>query len=141
VIVKKSNEVAGRIAVRTENILLDALSLLEHCHERTRRSETFDHRLEAVEQGVVECGVNAEQIALVAGVVLAWALQRGTAPLTTATGIRHIEENFDISALPDNAIEEITQGISTRVRLNSVVDTGIPGSFPGQAERQNGISR
>ena len=65
-----------------------------------------------------------------AQVLLAWALQRGTAPLTTATGIRHIEENFDISALPDNAIEEITQGISTRVRLNSVVDTGIPGFIP-----------
>ena len=65
-----------------------------------------------------------------AQVLLAWALQRGTAPLTTATSIRHVEENFDISALPDSAIEEITQGISTRVRLNSVVDTGIPGFIP-----------
>ena len=65
-----------------------------------------------------------------AQVLLAWALQRGTAPLTTATSIRHIEENFDISALPDGAIEEITQGFSTRVRLNSVVDTGIPGFIP-----------
>jgi hypothetical protein len=46
-----------------------------------------------------------------------------------------IEENFDISALPDNAIEEITQGISTRVRLNSVVDTASPGSFQGEDER------
>ena len=61
-----------------------------------------------------------------AQVVLAWALQRGTALLTTAISIRYIQENFDISALPDDAIEEITQGISTRVRLNSVVDTGIP---------------
>ncbi|MFZ0658454.1 MAG: hypothetical protein WAM05_07025, partial [Candidatus Binataceae bacterium] len=59
-----------------------------------------------------------------------WALQRGTAPLTTATSIRHIAENFDVSALPDSAIEEIAQGISTRVRLNSVVDTGIPGFIP-----------
>ncbi len=39
----------------------------------------------------------------------------------------HIEENFDVSVLPDDAIEEITDGISTRIRLNSVVDTGIPG--------------
>ena len=37
----------------------------------------------------------------------------------TATSSRHIEENFDISVLPDDAIEEITQRISTRVRLNS----------------------
>ncbi|MGC1400143.1 MAG: aldo/keto reductase, partial [Candidatus Binatus sp.] len=65
-----------------------------------------------------------------AQVLLAWAVQRGTAPLTTATSLRHIEENFDISTLPDNAIEEITQGISTRVRLNSVVATGIPGFIP-----------
>ena len=65
-----------------------------------------------------------------AQVLLAWALQRGTAPLTTATSIRHIQENFDVSALPDIAIEEITHGISTRVRLNSVVDTGIPGFIP-----------
>ena len=65
-----------------------------------------------------------------AQVLLAWALQRGTAPLTTATSISHIEENFDVSILPDDAIKEITQGISTRVRLNSVVDTGIPGFIP-----------
>jgi diketogulonate reductase-like aldo/keto reductase len=65
-----------------------------------------------------------------AQVLLAWAVQRGTAPLTTATSLRHIEQNFDISVLPDEAIEEITQGISTRVRLNSVVTTGIPGFIP-----------
>ena len=65
-----------------------------------------------------------------AQVLLAWAVQRGTAPLTTATNARYIEENFDISALPDDAIEEITQGIKTRVRLNTVVDTGIPGFIP-----------
>ncbi len=65
-----------------------------------------------------------------AQVLLAWALQRGTAPLTTATSISHIEENFAVSILPDDAIKEITQGISTRVRLNSVVDTGIPGFIP-----------
>jgi diketogulonate reductase-like aldo/keto reductase len=65
-----------------------------------------------------------------AQVLLAWAVQRVTAPLTTATSIHHIEENFDISILPDDAIKETSQGISTRVRLNSVVDTGIPGFIP-----------
>ena len=62
-----------------------------------------------------------------AQVLLAWALQRGTAPLTTSTNARYIEENFRVSTLPDDAIKEINEGISTRVRLNSVVDTGIPG--------------
>ncbi len=65
-----------------------------------------------------------------AQVLLAWALQRGTAPLTTATSLGHSEENFAVSALPDAAIEEITRGITTRVRLNSVVKTGIPGFIP-----------
>ncbi len=65
-----------------------------------------------------------------AQVLLAWALQRGTAPLTTATDARYIEQNFDISALPDDAIKEISEGISKRVRLNPVVDTGIPGFIP-----------
>jgi len=65
-----------------------------------------------------------------AQVLLAWALQRGTAPLTTSTSIGYIEQNFDVSVLPNDAIEEIAHGITTRVRLNSVVDTGIPGFIP-----------
>ena len=65
-----------------------------------------------------------------AQVLLAWALQRGTAPLTTATHARYIAENFDISTLPDDAIKEISEGITTRVRLNPVVNTGIPGFIP-----------
>ncbi len=65
-----------------------------------------------------------------AQVLLAWAVQRLTAPLTTSTKTRNIKENFDISTLPDEAMKEISEGISTRVRLNSVVRTGIPGFIP-----------
>jgi diketogulonate reductase-like aldo/keto reductase len=65
-----------------------------------------------------------------AQVLLAWALQRGTALLTTATDARYIKENFDISTLPDDAIKEISEGITTRVRLNPVVTTGVPGFIP-----------
>jgi diketogulonate reductase-like aldo/keto reductase len=65
-----------------------------------------------------------------AQVLLAWAIQRVTAPLTTSTNMRYIKENFDISTLPDEAMKEISQGINTRVRLNSVVETGIPGFIP-----------
>jgi diketogulonate reductase-like aldo/keto reductase len=65
-----------------------------------------------------------------AQVLLAWAVQRGTAPLTTSRTARNIKGNFDISTLPDDAIKEISQGINTRVRLNSVVETGVPGFIP-----------
>jgi diketogulonate reductase-like aldo/keto reductase len=65
-----------------------------------------------------------------AQVLLAWAVQRVTAPLTTATSAGHIVENFDISTLPDDAIKEISEGISTRIRLNPVVNTGVPGFIP-----------
>jgi len=65
-----------------------------------------------------------------AQILLAWAVQRGTAPLTTATSIDYIEQNFDVSVLPNDAIEEIAQGITMRVRLNPVVNTGVPGFIP-----------
>ena len=65
-----------------------------------------------------------------AQVLLAWALQRGTAPLTTATNPSFIEQNFDVSTLPTEAIKEIDEGITKRVRLNPVVNTGVPGFIP-----------
>src|SRR5258708_7253492 len=104
--------------------------LLDYC----KRNGIVMQAFAALGHGIEPKLVNDRVIAVIAKrvnktpaqVLLAWALQRGTAPLTTATSIRHIEENFDISALTDDAIEEITQGISTRVRLNSVLDTVIP---------------
>ena len=65
-----------------------------------------------------------------AQVLLAWAIQRGTSPLTTATTIEYINQNFDLSTLPDDAIDEVTKGITKRVRLNPVVNTGVPGFIP-----------
>ena len=65
-----------------------------------------------------------------AQVVLAWALQRGTAFLTTSTNPSRIRENFDISNLPADALWEIRHAISTRVRFNDVVETGLPGFIP-----------
>jgi aldehyde reductase len=61
-----------------------------------------------------------------AQVLLAWAVQRGTALLTTPRTAARARENFDISALPENALDEINR-IQTRQRLNEVVKTGIPG--------------
>jgi len=61
-----------------------------------------------------------------AQVLLAWAVQRGTALLTTPRSAARAQENFNISALPEDALEEINR-IQTRQRLNPVVKTGIPG--------------
>jgi diketogulonate reductase-like aldo/keto reductase len=65
-----------------------------------------------------------------AQVVLAWAIQRGTALLTTSTTPRYIQENFEVSALPEDAMKEIRDGVTKRVRFNTVVETGVPGFIP-----------
>src|ERR1700733_372160 len=64
-----------------------------------------------------------------AQVLLAWAVQRGTALLTTPRTAARARENFDISALPEDAFDEINR-IQTRQRLNDVVNTGTPGFIP-----------
>ena len=64
-----------------------------------------------------------------AQVLLAWAIQRGTALLTTPRNAARARENFNISALPQDAFDEINR-IQTRQRLNTVVKTGIPGFIP-----------
>lgn len=65
-----------------------------------------------------------------AQVLLAWAIQRGTALLTTSKTPGRIKENFDVSTLPDDAVREISEGIKLRARFNSVVETGVPGFIP-----------
>jgi len=65
-----------------------------------------------------------------AQVALAWAVQRGTAFLTTSTNPRRIQENFEVSALPQEAMQEIRDGVTNRVRFNPVVETGVPGFIP-----------
>jgi diketogulonate reductase-like aldo/keto reductase len=65
-----------------------------------------------------------------AQVALAWAVQRGTAFLTTSTNPQRIRANYDISPLPEEAMEEIRYAIATNIRFNSVVQTGVPGFIP-----------
>jgi alcohol dehydrogenase (NADP+) len=64
-----------------------------------------------------------------AQVLLAWAVQRGTALLTTPKSAARARENFNISALPEDAFDQINR-IETRERLNDVVNTGSPGFIP-----------
>ncbi|HEY4166264.1 MAG TPA: aldo/keto reductase [Reyranella sp.] len=65
-----------------------------------------------------------------AQVALAWAVQRGTAFLTTSTKPARIRENFEISTLPDDALQELRDRVATKIRFNSVVETGVPGFIP-----------
>jgi diketogulonate reductase-like aldo/keto reductase len=62
-----------------------------------------------------------------AQVLLAWGIQRGTAVLTGSVTPSRIKENFDVTALPESAIQEISEHLQTRIRFNSVADGGEPG--------------
>jgi alcohol dehydrogenase (NADP+) len=61
--------------------------------------------------------------------LLAWAVQRGTALLTTPKTAARAGENFDVQELPQDAFDAINQ-IATRQRFNNVVATGSPGFIP-----------
>ncbi|MGJ6126983.1 aldo/keto reductase [Mycolicibacterium sp. Y3] len=62
-----------------------------------------------------------------AQVLLAWGIQRGTAVLTSSVSATRIAENFDVSALSEHAMDQISHHLHTRRRFNSVVDAGEPG--------------
>ena len=65
-----------------------------------------------------------------AQVLLAWAIQRGTALLAPSKTPSRIKENFEVSTLPETAMREMSEGIKSRVRFNTVVETGVPGFIP-----------
>jgi diketogulonate reductase-like aldo/keto reductase len=62
-----------------------------------------------------------------AQVLLAWGIQRGTAVLTGSVTPSRIGQNFDVTALPESAIQEINERLTTRIRFNTVADAGEPG--------------
>jgi diketogulonate reductase-like aldo/keto reductase len=62
-----------------------------------------------------------------AQVLLAWGIQRGSAVLTGSVNPARINENFDVTAIPESAVHDISEGLQTRYRFNSVVDGGEPG--------------
>jgi alcohol dehydrogenase (NADP+) len=66
-----------------------------------------------------------------AQVLLAWAVQRGGAVLTTPRSADRARENFDISTLPQDALDDINR-IQTRQRLNEVVKSGVGGFLPAR---------
>jgi aldehyde reductase len=112
---------------------LPETELLEFCKEKAVVLLAFAPLGHGMRPGLLEDPVISAIAARVgktaAQVLLAWAVQRGTALLTTPKSAARARENFDISALPEDAIDQINR-IQTRQRLNDVVNTGSPGFIP-----------
>jgi len=112
---------------------LPETELLEFCKERGIVFLSFAPLGHGMRPGLLEDPVIlavAERVGKTpAQVLLAWAVQRGTALLTTPKTPDRAKENFNISALPEEAFDEIDR-IETRQRLNDVVNTGSPGFIP-----------
>jgi alcohol dehydrogenase (NADP+) len=112
---------------------LPKTELLEFCQEKGVVLLAFAPLGHGMRPGPLEDSVISAIAARVgktpARVLLAWAIQRGTALLTTPRNTARARENFNISALPKDAFDKINR-IQTRQRLNTVVKTGIPGFIP-----------
>jgi alcohol dehydrogenase (NADP+) len=112
---------------------LPETELLEFCKEKGIVLLAFAPLGHGMRPGLIEDPVITAIAARVgktpAQVLLAWAVQRGTALLTTPRSADRARENFNISALPEDAFDEISR-IQTRQRLNDVVNTGSPGFIP-----------
>ena len=109
---------------------LPETELLEYCKEKGIVLLAFAPLGHGMKPGLlgdpVIVSIAARVAKTPAQVLLAWAVQRGTALLTTPKSAARARENFDISALPQDALDEINR-IQTRQRLNTVVTTGVPG--------------
>jgi alcohol dehydrogenase (NADP+) len=114
---------------------LPETELLQFCKENGIVFLAFAPLGHGMKPGLLEdpviAGIAARVDETPAQVLLAWAVQRGTAVLTTPKSAARARENFDISALPQDALNEINR-IQTRQRLNQVVTTGSPGFIPRQ---------
>ena len=112
---------------------LPETELLEYCRKNNIVLLAFAPLGHGIRPGPLEDPVILDIAARVektpAQVLLAWAVQRGTALLTTPRTAARARENFNISALPEAALEEINR-IQTRQRFNDVVTTGSPGFIP-----------
>jgi len=112
---------------------LPETKLLKYCNEKGIVLLAFAPLGHGIRPGPLEDAVIlavAERMGKTpAQVLLAWAVQRGTALLTTPKTAARAQENFDISALPQDAFDQINS-IQTRERYNAVVKTGSPGFIP-----------
>jgi alcohol dehydrogenase (NADP+) len=109
---------------------LPQAEILEFCNSKAMVMLAFAPLGHGIKPGVLELPAIvaiAQRINKTpAQVLLAWAVQRGTAVLTTPKTLARARENFDISALPADAMQEIN-AIETRQKFNLVTKTGVPG--------------
>jgi alcohol dehydrogenase (NADP+) len=112
---------------------LPETELLEFCKQKDIVLLAFAPLGHGMRPGLIEdpviSAISARLGRTPAQVLLAWAVQRGTALLTTPKSAARACENFDISPLPEDAFNEINR-IQIRQRLNQVVKTGSPGFIP-----------
>jgi len=112
---------------------LPETELLEFCKQKDIAFLAFAPLGHGIRPGPIEDPIISAIAARIektpAQVLLAWAVQRGTALLTTPRTAARARENFDIFALPEDALDEINR-IQTRQRFNEVVKTGSPGFIP-----------
>jgi diketogulonate reductase-like aldo/keto reductase len=108
--------------------------LLDFCKQQGIVMQAFAPLGHAIEPKLLEAPVITSIAKRVnqtpAQVLLAWALQRGTALLATSKSPGRIRENFEVATLPESAIKEISEGIKTEYRFNPVTETGTPGFIP-----------
>jgi diketogulonate reductase-like aldo/keto reductase len=108
--------------------------LLDYCQQHGIVLLAFAALGHAMQPRVLDDPVIGELAAQVhlspAAFVLSWAAQRRTAFLTTSTNPQRIQENYTISSLPDDVMQQLRDRITTNIRFNSVVSTGVPGFIP-----------
>src|SRR4051812_24318158 len=109
---------------------LPQAELLEFCKQKGIIFLAFAPLGHGIRPGLLEhptvLAIARETSLTPAQVLLAWGIQRGTAVLTTAKTLERARENYNISEIPEGAVDEINR-IQIRSRLNSVIETGVPG--------------
>jgi aldehyde reductase len=132
-LIYKSARIKPAVVQIESHPYLPETELLEFCKEHGIVFLAFAPLGHGIKPGPLEDPVVLNIAARIgktpAQVLLAWAVQRGTALLTTPKTPARARENFDISPLPEDAFEEINN-IQTRQRFNGVVKTGVPGFIP-----------
>lgn len=109
---------------------LPQTELLEFCRSKGVVMIAFAPLGHGIRPGVLEdpavISVSQRLNKTPAQILLSWAIQRGTAILTTPRTPERARENSAVSVLPESAMEEIN-AIERRQRFNLVTGTGIPG--------------
>ncbi|MGH1517715.1 aldo/keto reductase [Chryseobacterium sp. JK1] len=112
---------------------LPETELLEYCKEKGITFLAFAPLGHGIKPGLLDDPIITEiahkSNTTAAQVLLGWAVQRGTALLTTPKTLERAKENFNIAELSEEEMRRINS-IEIRQRYNQVVKTGSPGFIP-----------